>query len=191
MDAWDAQSARACGDGRINCTSWLPFHHALEQLRLLLVGPRFVEQLLLRRRARVLGCLGLHIGERRRSGAGFCFLARRHREAIVVGEEQAGCWERCAAKLRSKVQVESARVARRAESLASYLPRPLQHRCCMRNSRQWTTMASYMMPLRPTVCGSRRPSLKTLRPLKRRYLRPYSSMVGPVACRVHASKHAD
>lgn len=46
-------------------TRRLPLHHALEELRLLLVRPRIVEGIVVRlRRPRILWCLWLGVAER-------------------------------------------------------------------------------------------------------------------------------
>ena len=59
--------------------SWLPFHHTLEQLSLLLVRPGVVEPIILRlRNARVLRRLRLRVSEGCGRSAGLGFLSWRH-----------------------------------------------------------------------------------------------------------------
>jgi hypothetical protein len=63
----------------VSVTCRFPLHHALEELRFLLIRPRIVERIVLRLCASgVLGCLGLGVAEGRGSCASLCFLSGRH-----------------------------------------------------------------------------------------------------------------
>lgn len=68
------------GSSRGVGTCWLPLHHAFEELRLLLIGPRVAVQLIMRlRRPGLLWCLGLRVPKWRRGRASLCLLTGRHR----------------------------------------------------------------------------------------------------------------
>jgi hypothetical protein len=70
----------AFGSSRGAGTCWLPLHHAFEELRFLLIGPRVAVQFILRlRRPGLLWGLGLRVPKWRRSRASLCLLTGRHR----------------------------------------------------------------------------------------------------------------
>lgn len=82
-------------DQRRGRTRWLPLHHALEQLCLLIIGPRIVEHiriLRLRGDGSVLGRLWVGKGSRCRAGSGL--LPGRHLDGSCIqsgeGESRQG-----------------------------------------------------------------------------------------------------
>jgi hypothetical protein len=112
----------------VSITCRFPLHHALEELRFLLIRPRIVERIVLRLCAPgVLGCLGLGVAEGCGSCAGLCFLPGRHCRSSWCGVVELGRVkesEAIANALQEQVAAGArVRMSRRAEpreTLASY-----------------------------------------------------------------------